>query len=365
MGTHTMNLALHQVLGDGVSQKGSLVDENKARFDFSHSQAMMPSECQRVEQIVREAVSEELPVHIETVPLDKALEINNLRAVFGERYPDPVRVVSIGPTVPELLDAPESPEWEKFSIELCGGTHIASTNVMRDFALIEESAVAKGVRRVVGITGDMAARAIEAGAELTSNMELLSAGAQPGDASAIDSARKGLAQLKLDIDVAVISAHVKASLREQLGAREKELVKLGKRLQQQQKDRAALAAVELAAEQAAAGERFVVLELERGLDGKSLQPLVQTVVKQTGIAAFALSTDAEAKKTSCCVAVPDKDTSILPANTWLQAVLKEVDGRGGGKPGAAQGSWSSVDGMPRALETARTLASEAFNLAVK
>ena len=112
---------LHQVLGDGVSQKGSLVDESKARFDFSHTKAMTPQECQKVEELVSVAVQAQLPVHIETVPLDKALEINNLRAVFGERYPDPVRVVSIGPTIDQLLAAPGSDEWEAYSIELCAG----------------------------------------------------------------------------------------------------------------------------------------------------------------------------------------------------------------------------------------------------
>ena len=79
-------------------------------------------------------------MHIETVPLDKALEINNLRAVFGERYPDPVRVVSIGPTVPELLAEPGSAEWEQYSIELCGGTHIGASSDLGAFALVEESA---------------------------------------------------------------------------------------------------------------------------------------------------------------------------------------------------------------------------------
>ena len=148
--THVLNLALHEVLGEGVSQKGSLVDQSKARFDFAHTKAMTPAECQKVEQLVNVAVQAQLPVNIETVPLDKALEINNLRAVFGERYPDPVRVVSIGPTIEQLLAAPTSAEWEAYSIELCGGTHIAASAELGAFALVEEAAVAKGVRRVVG-----------------------------------------------------------------------------------------------------------------------------------------------------------------------------------------------------------------------
>ena len=140
--THAINLALHQVLGDGVNQKGSLVDERRHASTSAARPGDDRRECERVEGLVREMVGQQLPVHIETVPLDKALEINNLRAVFGERYPDPVRVVSIGPTVPELLAEPESKEWEAYSIELCGGTHIPSTDTLGGFALVEETAVA-------------------------------------------------------------------------------------------------------------------------------------------------------------------------------------------------------------------------------
>ena len=82
-------------------------------------------------------VKSNLPVHAQTVPLDEAMSITNLRAVFGERYPDPVRVVSIGPTIDDLLADPTSPRWDDYSIELCGGTHVSRTDAMADFALVE------------------------------------------------------------------------------------------------------------------------------------------------------------------------------------------------------------------------------------
>ena len=104
--THT----LFQVLGDGVSQKGSLADESKARFDFSHSKALTAKECAQVEALVQEQVSGARSVHTGMVPLDEAMAINGLRAVFGEKYPDPVRVVSVGPTVDELLSDPDNSE---------------------------------------------------------------------------------------------------------------------------------------------------------------------------------------------------------------------------------------------------------------
>jgi len=355
--THMINLALHEVLGDGVSQKGSLVDDTKARFDFSHGKAMTPSECQRVEELVQEAVGRAMPVHIETVPLDKALAINNLRAVFGERYPDPVRVVSIGPTVPQLLAKPDSPEWEQYSIELCGGTHISETAVLDTFALVEESAVAKGVRRVVGVTGEIAAAALSAGAALQSRLNtLISMEVAKADTAAVDANRQALNQLRQDLDTATTSTHLKAQLREAMAAREKELNQRSKKLLAAETDSAAQDALAQAMEARDAGQKFVVLQLGEGVDGKAMQPLVRQVLKQSGIAVLAFST--AAGRVSCFAAVPDDLVDDLSANAWLKPVLEDVDGRGGGKAAQAQGSGTNVDGMARAVDTARSVACE-------
>jgi len=356
--THVMNLALHTVLGDGVSQKGSLVDDEKARFDFSHNKAMSQQQLQEVEELVQANVAEALPLSIETVPLDKALEINNLRAVFGERYPDPVRVVSIGPTVPQLLADPTNSDWEKYSIELCGGTHIRSTDEMNSFALVEESAVAKGVRRVVGVTGDAAARAIATGEELTRRLTELqdtSKGA-PADAGSINAIRKQLTSLKLVIDQAVMSAHLKASLREAIASRDKALIKAAKQLGQAEADKAAAEAVVTAQAAADAGNKFVVLQLD-GMDSKSMQPMVQKVIKQVGVAVLVLSADEAAGKVAAMAAVPKGSEDLLAANEWLNVVLHEVDGRGGGKPNAAQGSGTAASNVLGAIQVANAYAA--------
>ena len=357
--THVINLALHQVLGDGVSQKGSLVDETKARFDFSHGKAMTADECARVEALVQQNVREAMPVHIETVPLDKALEINNLRAVFGERYPDPVRVVSIGPTVPELLAAPASSEWEKYSIELCGGTHIPDTSAMAAFALVEESAVAKGVRRVVGVTGKLADEAMATGQQLQAQMGAVrGVDLKAADAGALEANRQLMAQLKLDVDAATTSTHLKAELREALAAREKQVAKRLKELQSADVDRLAAGLVDSAKAAADAGDKYVVLELSGGIDGKAMQPLVKRVVKESGLPVLAVSE--AGGKVNCFALVPDASAGALPANTWLQPVLAEVGGRGGGKPAQAQGSGADVGGLPKALEVAKSVAGEAL-----
>jgi len=357
--THAINLALHQVLGEGVSQKGSLVDDSKARFDFSHGKAMSAAECERVEALVRTMVAEALPVHIQTVPLDKALAINNLRAVFGERYPDPVRVVSIGPEVPALLAAPESDEWEQYSIELCGGTHIPSTSDFGSFALVEECAVAKGVRRVVGVAGELAAEAEAAGAALQSRLAELTASAA-GEAAAgeVEATRKGLTALKLEVDAATTSVHVKVALRDSIAAADREWLKRAKQLSAGEADRAAAAAVAEARAAADAGDKFVVVQVE-DVDGKALQTLAQKVVKESGLAVFALSV-VDGDKIACLASVPKGDADALPANSWLQTVLAEVNGRGGGRPAQAQGSGTDVAGLPKALEVARAMATEAL-----
>ena len=347
------------MLGDGVSQKGSLVDETKARFDFSHDKAMSAGECERVEALVRTMVREPLPVHIQTVPLDKALEINNLRAVFGERYPDPVRVVSIGPTVPELLQEPASERWADFSIELCGGTHVPATEALAEFALVEESAVAKGVRRVVGVTGGLAAQAIATGAELQARLgEVTSLDAAKAGAEEVAAARKGLTAIKLETDGATCPIHVKAELRATISAADKAMAKRAKQLAAGDADRAAAAAVASAVAAAEAGQKYVVLSLGDGVSGKGMQPLVQKVVKQSGVAVFALSV--ADGKLACMAAAPADAAAELPANKWLQDVLATVNGRGGGSPAQAQGSSTEVDGVERAIEAATSLAKEAL-----
>lgn len=155
-GTHILNYALYQVLGDGVDQKGSLVLPEKLRFDFSHKQAVSPLELTEIEQISNEYIKANHQVYTQEVPLNLAKEICLLRAVFGETYPDPVRVVSVGVPVEDLLANPGSADWTKISVEFCGGTHVAATNDIKDLVVVEESGIAKGVRRIVAVTGQAA-----------------------------------------------------------------------------------------------------------------------------------------------------------------------------------------------------------------
>ena len=124
---------------------------------------MSADQLQKVEAIVRAQIEAKHPVHCKVVPLASAMQITSLRAVFGETYPDPVRVVSVGKSVEDLLADPTNPEWQNYSIELCGGTHVPNTSSAEAFVISEESGTAKGIRRVTCLTGAPAKKAIEDG----------------------------------------------------------------------------------------------------------------------------------------------------------------------------------------------------------
>ncbi|SCU82138.1 LAFA_0C09274g1_1 [Lachancea sp. 'fantastica'] len=152
-GTHILNFALKEVLGGDIDQKGSLVAPEKLRFDFSHKKALTLDEVKKVEDLCGQQIKANLQVYYKNVPLQLAQQISSVRAVFGESYPDPVRVVSVGMPVDELLSNPANEEWQKYSVEFCGGTHVNKTGDIKDFVITEESGIAKGIRRIVAVSG--------------------------------------------------------------------------------------------------------------------------------------------------------------------------------------------------------------------
>jgi alanyl-tRNA synthetase len=147
--THLMNWALREVLGEHVEQKGSLVDAQKTRFDFTHDKPMTADQIAEVERLVNEKILADQAVTPITIPLAKAKQIAGVRAVFGEKYPDPVRVVLIGADKPETATAENS-------VEFCGGTHLDRTSQACLFKIVGQEGVAKGVRRMTAVTGPKA-----------------------------------------------------------------------------------------------------------------------------------------------------------------------------------------------------------------
>jgi alanyl-tRNA synthetase len=143
--THLLHEALRRVLGDHVAQKGSLQDAQRTRFDISHPNAIKPEEIAAVEAIVNEQIQAASPVETRVMPIDEAREMGAM-ALFGEKYDDEVRVVSMGTA--------QQGNNKVFSVELCGGTHVKSTDEIGKFKIVSEGALSAGIRRVEALTGE-------------------------------------------------------------------------------------------------------------------------------------------------------------------------------------------------------------------
>ncbi|PHH84317.1 hypothetical protein CDD83_2164 [Cordyceps sp. RAO-2017] len=174
-GTHVLNHALREVLGDDVNQKGSLVDSDKLRFDFSHKTQVKLDELRRIEAMCNEYIRRDAKIHAKDVDLDLARQIEGVRAVFGETYPNPVRVVSIGMDVDTMLGDPKRPEWRQYSVEFCGGTHVDKTGLIKDLVIVEESGIAKGIRRIIAYTGEAAHQVQREAADFAKTLDALDA----------------------------------------------------------------------------------------------------------------------------------------------------------------------------------------------
>ncbi|KAL0452281.1 UNVERIFIED_CONTAM: Alanine--tRNA ligase [Sesamum latifolium] len=208
--THMLNFALREVLGNHVDQKGSIVLPEKLRYDFSHGKPVKPEELRKIESIVNDQIRAELDVFSKETRLGDAKRINGLRAVFGEVYPDPVRVVSIGRKVEDLLEDPENKEWLSISAELCGGTHISNTREAKAFALLSEEGIAKGIRRVTAVTTECAFKALD----LASSLEQEVNEASKADGSVLE---QGMAVMVISKDDQVNKAFICAGVPEKDG----------------------------------------------------------------------------------------------------------------------------------------------------
>ena len=145
----------------------------KLRFDFSHKSAVSDTELEKVEEISTSYIRQNCPVFAQDVALVTARQIHGVRAVFGETYPDPVRVVSVGVPVTEILQNVTDERWAKVSVEFCGGTHVQKTGDIKELIVVEESGIAKGIRRIVAVTGEAAHAAQRVAADFAEHLARL------------------------------------------------------------------------------------------------------------------------------------------------------------------------------------------------
>ena len=343
--THSLNLALREVLGDHVQQKGSLVTAERLRFDFNHPKPVTPAELEKVEGIVRKAIADKLPVYAKETPLEDARAISGLRAVFGETYPDPVRVVSVGASVEELLAAPGDSKWTQLSIEFCGGTHLSNTSEAEAFALVQEEGTAKGIRRVLAVTRDAAKKAIATGEEFTKRVEA-------AKKLAPKEMDKESTAIQRELPEAVMPCAARAVVVAGVAELKKKLIAASKKAGGANKEKAIGEVRDAVA--AAGGAPFVVVRSEIGLETAAFKEAVDAEGVKKGVAVMIVSSDAAKGRVLAYCGVPkDVEAKGLDALGWLKATCVPIGGKGGGgKNGVAQGQGGNIDGAAEAAAEA-------------
>jgi alanyl-tRNA synthetase len=302
--THLMHAALRKVLGPHVQQKGSLVDAQKTRFDFSHHAPLTADEIRRIEDLVNAEVRRNAEVATRNMKYDEAIKCGAM-ALFGEKYGDQVRVVGMG----------------EFSTELCGGTHVKRTGDIGLFKIVSQSAVAAGVRRVEAVTAEGALAHIQQQeAKLEEIAERLKAPAQ-----------------ELPQKIAQIVDNVKAL--------EKELARLRSKLASGQGGDLASQAVDVK------GVKVLAAAVE-GADAKTLREAVDKLKDRLKSAAVVLAA-AEGGKVTLIAGVTADLTAKVKAGDLVGHVAARVGGKGGGRPDMAQGGGTDADRLPEALESVK------------
>ena len=365
--THALNFAIKKVLGehnDGVEieQRGSLVAPDKFRFDFNFKATPTDEQIKAIEAIVNDLVKRELVVDGQAVSLSMARSIKGLRAVFGETYPDPVRVVAIGVRVGEILADSGNDRWMGYSVELCGGTHVGNTADIKQFVITSETTIAKGIRRIVAVTGEQAIEAEEGGRRLEGRIVAFEGKVREGRtlASNVEACEITLRDLTRDIDEAQISHLTKSAFRDRLTQLRRMLTEAAKAGKAEQARQAVDIVTQLVSSLTINGStpKIVVYELKVSDNGKALLAACQAAVK-TFPAALFYSSDPVTSRLYYH-AMCSKNAGISAVDV-ARAFGDMVGGKSGGSVEVAQGSApmfapdQSLDALRRASERVKEL----------
>ncbi|EGT0639143.1 alanine--tRNA ligase [Citrobacter werkmanii] len=302
--THLMHAALRQVLGTQVAQKGSLVNDKVLRFDFSHTEAMKPAEIRAVEDLVNAQIRRNLPIETNIMDLEAA-KAKGAMALFGEKYDDHVRVLSMG----------------DFSTELCGGTHASRTGDIGLFRIVSESGTAAGVRRIEAVTGEGAIQTVHAESDRLSDIAQLLKGDSQNIGDKVRSVLERTRQL------------------------EKELQQLKEQAAAQESANLSSKAVDIN------GVKLLVSELA-DVEPKMLRTMVDDLKNQLGSTVIVLATVVEGK-VSLIAGVSKDVTDRVKAGELVGMVAQQVGGKGGGRPDMAQAGGTDAAALPAALASVK------------
>ncbi|KIX01548.1 alanine-tRNA ligase [Rhinocladiella mackenziei CBS 650.93] len=347
-GTHILNFALREVLGDGVDQKGSLVAQEKLRFDFSHKSGISDTDLQKIEDISTEYIRQNCPVYAKDVPLVVAREITGVRAVFGETYPDPVRVVSVGVEVDDILKNVRDERWRTVSIEFCGGTHVKSTGDIKDLIILEESGIAKGIRRIIAVTGEDAHEVQRVAEEFSGKLDKLEE--MPFSASKEQEAKT----IQLELNNLSISAVKKSEFRDRFAKISKEMLDLQKKMQKEETKKA----IDTIADYFQKNEkaRGVALRLPISGNAKIIPEVVkhvQSKMKEKSVyVVVADDKDPDGKVFHGCYVSQDGTKAGITSADWSSTVSKFVGGKAGGKAPVAIGTGTDQSKVDEGLRAA-------------
>lgn len=345
-GTHILNFALREVLGDEVNQKGSLVAPEKLRFDFSHKAGCTDAELVKIEELSTSYIRQNSEVYSKEVPLATARQIQGVRAVFGETYPDPVRVVSVGVPVEDLLEDVHREEWNKVSVEFCGGTHVKNTTEIKDLVILEESGIAKGIRRIIAVTGQTAhevQREAEEWDKRAKELETMTYG--PEKEARTKEWQHELGRIE-------ISAIAKSKLRERFAAIVKANLNEQKKVQKAENERV-LNAITTHFTQNADSSSFV-LNVPVSAGSKAVQEAIKVVsTKQKDKTVYILGATDEGKVVHGCHVSADAQAKGADASKWAGSIAEIVGGKAGGKGATSLGQGTNGDKVNDAVEAAR------------
>ncbi len=298
--THLMHAVLRGLLGEHVQQKGSLVNSERLRFDFSHNESVKPEQLAEIERIVNQQIRSNVRTESAEMAIADA-KAKGAMALFGEKYGDEVRVVSMG----------------DFSIELCGGVHVKRSGDIGAFKIVAETGIASGVRRIEALTG---VAAIEYANQQSNKINKISSLLKASSDEVEDKLSQVLSKLK---------------------AQEKEIAQLKSKMATQTGKDLTADAVEVN------GVKVLAVKLE-GVDSKSLRDTMDQLKNKLGSAVIVLAT-ADDKKVSLCAGVTKDQVGNVKAGDLVNMVAKQVGGKGGGRPDMAMAGGSQPENLVAAL----------------